>query len=170
MSTYTGTQTGTITQAKYVAAKIAADLSRLRRLVGTNIPTDKRIREYEQEAIILLCDDYLDEVTYGFQKNGIWVLAIKYKAQRDGASLIGDDVPGGIQFDDNVASSRFLPFKSFLTYSAEWWKLSPDEQQWYQSQRLPFSRGEGDEPGGDWGEYDKDYASGSIGVKRKKIT
>ena len=172
MTTYTQPQTETITYAKDIAAKIAADLSRLRRLVGTNTPTYERIHKYGQEATILLRDGYLHSIEYGFDNNGRWRLAIKYEAWYGpyGASLIGDDAPGGIQFDDNVASSRFLPFNSFLTYSAEWGKLSRYERQLYQSQRLPFIRGEGVGPSGDWGECDKDYASGNIGVKRKTIT
>ena len=171
MTTYTQPQTETITHAKNIAAKIAADLSRLRRLVGTNTPTYERIRKYEQEATILLRDGYLGEVEYGFHENGRWKLAIKYEAWYGpyGPCLIESD-PGGIQFGDNVASSRFLPFKSFLTYSAEWRKLSPDERQRYKRRRLPFVRGQGVGPSGDWGECDKDYASGNIGVKRKTIT
>ena len=166
MSTYTRTQT--MTDAKHVAAKIAADLSRLRRLVGTNTPTDEYIRQFEEEAIMLLRDGYLDEVTYGFQKNGIWVLAIKYKAQygRDGACFIEDNDPGGIQFGADVVDSYFT---SFLTYSNAWRQLSVQAQQSYKNE-LPIRRVGGTEPDGDWGEYDKDYASGDIGVKRKKIT
>ena len=168
MSTYTRTQTGTITHARYVAAKIAADLSRLRRLVGTNTPTDENIRKFEKEAIMLLRDEYLDEVTYGFQKNDIWVLAIKYKAQygRDGSCVIKDDSPGGIRPDTQVVGSYFT---SFLTYSNKWWGLSDEKQRVYKK-TLPIERVGGTEPDGDWGEYDKDYASGNIGVKRKKIT
>ena len=168
MSAYTRTQTVTITHARYVAAKIAADLSRLRRLVGTNTPTDENIRKFEKEAIMLLRDEYLDEVTYGFQKNRIWVLAIKYKAQygRDGSCFIKDNDPGGIQPNTQVVGSYF---KSFLTYSNKWRQLSAEKKQSYKN-KLPIKRVRGTEPGGDWGEYDKDYASGNIGVKRKKIT
>ena len=168
MSTYTGTQTVTITHARYVAAKIAADLSRLRRLVGTNTPTDEYIRQFEEEAIMLLRDGYLDEVTYGFQKNDTWVLAIKYKAQygRDGACLIEDNDPGGIRFNTEVVGSYFT---SFLTYSNKWGGLSEKDKLAYKK-TLPIKRVGGTEPDGDWGEYDKDYASGDIGVKRKKIT
>lgn len=166
MSTYTRTQT--MTDAKHVAAKIAADLSRLRRLVGTNTPTDAYIRQFEEEAIMLLRDGYLDEVTYGFKKNGIWVLAIKYKAQykHDGACFIEDDDPGGIRFGADVVDSYFT---SFLTYSNKWGRLSAEEQRVYKN-KLPIRRVEGTEPDGDWGEYDKDYHRGDIGVKRKKIT
>ena len=168
MSTYTGTQTETSTHARHVAAKIAADLSRLRRLVGMNIPTDEYIRKFKEEAIMLLRDRYLDEVTYGFQKNGIWVLAIKYKAQYggDGACFMEDNDPGGIQVGTDVVDSYFT---SVLKYSNAWRQLPVQEKQSYKN-RLPIIRVEGAEPGGDWGEYDKNYYRGNIGVKRKKIT
>ena len=168
MNTYTQmhTQTMTNTDAINVAAKIAADLVRIRDHGRMDIPVWQDIYDYQKEAIMLLQAGCLDEVTYGFQKNNVWVLAIKYKAQygRGGAYLIDDD-PGEIRWCD-VVGSHFL---SFLKYSNTWRQLSIPARQSYENQ-LPFIRAGGVEPGGDWGEYDKDYASGNIGVKRKTIT
>ena len=69
-STYTYNTTFTLTNAKYLAAKIATDLKRMQRFYGK--PTDQQIEDYENEAISLLNDGYLDTITYGFKKDDKW--------------------------------------------------------------------------------------------------
>ena len=73
MSSYTltGSETFTITHAKHMAAKVAADLKRLQRFYGK--PSNSDIEAYEKEVIQLLKFGYLKKVTYGFKRNGTWI-------------------------------------------------------------------------------------------------
>ena len=66
--TITEAQTFTVTHARHMAAKVAADLKRMQRLYGE--PSDADIQEYEAEVITLLKDGYLGAVWYGFRRNG----------------------------------------------------------------------------------------------------
>ena len=156
------TTTGTITQARYVAAKIAADLKRVQRLVGRGVPTDGDIAKYEEEATILLRYGYLGAVTYGFMRNEKWVFAVQYTASD--SALLADHDPGLVFPPVNVDNAVFF---SFLSYSDKWQQLSLEQQQECE-EKLPFKRVPGDSPGGGW-VNDSSYRSGSIQVRRHSL-
>lgn len=78
---FTAIETFTLTHARHLAAKVAADLKRLRRLYG-NI-SDERITQFEGEATELLRQGYLGTVTYGFKRDGNWIEpTLRYAADR----------------------------------------------------------------------------------------
>ena len=156
---YTTTATATITHARYVAAKIAADLKRVQRLVGRGIPTDGEISDYEREATLLLRDGYLGTVTYGFKRNNVWILAVRYVAS--GSELLPDNDPGHVFPPVDVDNAIF---SSFLSYSDKWQQLSSREQQEYE-ENLPFKRAAGPSPKGKWTD-DSSYRSDKIQVRR----
>ena len=161
---YTTTATATITHARYVAAKIAADLKRIQRLVGRGVPTDREIADYEEEATVLLRDGYLGTVTYGFKKNEAWILAVQYTASYSG--LHGTDCdPGKVP----VGSVDGAVFSSFLSYSQEWKKKSREERDAYKRNMLPFFRVPGESPEGDEWTDDSSYQSGEIEVIRRSL-
>ena len=161
---YTTTATDTITHARYVAAKIAADLKRVQRLVGRGIPTDSAIAAYEEEATILLWDGYLGAVTYGFKENEVWTLAVQYTAVNFG--LLPDKNPGRLHINSGNARGTFF---SVLSYSDKWWNMPLADRQKYENS-LPVKRSEGSSPDGNWPlDDDNSYRSGEIQVCRRSL-
>lgn len=167
MSSYTlsSTQTSTITDAKYLASKVATDLARFKRFYGS--PSDQDIANYEAELTILLKYDAVDNVVYGFKRNGLWTLAsVRYVALPGGALQVDDD-PGRIRANLDVAGASF---GSFLTYSSKWSNLSADDRARVRAQ-LPLDRGTGDTPNLELGQWvqDKNYSSGGLGLGRSTV-
>lgn len=164
--TYTSSQaqTFTVVHARHIAAKVATDLLRFQRFYRE--PSNNTIDAYEVELTALLKGDYLDTVTYGFLRNGLWVEALRYHAV-SGGGLIADDDPGRLRPDANVAGARF---SSFLAYNNRWWSLSHAERQCVE-ESLPFKRTSGSEPGVESGYWatDRTYSAGARGLSRATI-
>jgi len=155
-------KTFTVTDAKKLAAKVATDLKRIQRFYHE--PSDSRISDFEVEIIELLKDGYLDNVTYGFKKNGDWIEpTIKYTA-KDLASGSGiDDDPGRIIPGADVSGAFFY---SYLTHTSAWHNLSTEDKNAYES-NLPFQRTGAAEPGiNGYLSQDKTYTSGSKSLNR----
>ena len=91
-SSYTTTETVTITYAKYLAAKVATDLKRMQRLYGK--PSDDDIRAYEDEVVQLIKYGYLNTVTYGFIKEGKWIEPTLIYTSSELQNTNVDDDPG----------------------------------------------------------------------------
>lgn len=134
-SSYTETETFTVTHARHMAAKVATDLKRIQRLYGS--PSDTRIAEFEAEATELLKAGYLKEVTYGFQRNGAWIEpTIRYTARDLAEGAAGDDDPGRIRPGADVTGAKFA---SYLVCSTAWDALTSAQQTAFEA-TLPFSR------------------------------
>ncbi len=165
MSTHTTSSSFTITHARYVTSKVAADLRQLRGLYGKG-PDDDEIARYAEEAALLLRDGYLERVDYGFKRNTSsgsteWMLLLRYTAR---AGQLSDDhagrVPAGVPISDAY-------FHSFLSYTGKFMSLSASERQRIK-EVLPVSRTGGDESRfatGTWGN-DRGYSSSDQGVAR----
>ena len=155
-----------MTHARHVASKVAADLKRVQRIYQINAPSDLEIAEYQQEIAMLLDKGYLGMVTYGFKRNGLWVVALKYQAIA-GSLTGGSDDPGGIGRAQNIEGADFT---SFLSYSSSWHGLAPAAQCAFEKS-LPVRRVSGSEPdleNGAWVE-NRNYSSGELSVKRSMI-
>ncbi len=163
--TYSETQTFTVTNAKHIASKVAADLKRIQRLYNGK-PSDTQISEYQEELIEMLPKGYIDTVTYGFRRNGNWVLALKYHATESGDMITGDD-PGKIRPGIDISGASFY---SFLSYSSNWFNLMDIERD-VVSRRLPFSRTSAETPGIENGYWEEDhtYSSGGRSLQRATI-
>lgn len=163
--TATETKTFTVTHARHLAAKVAADLKRLQRLYGHI--TDQRIAEFEGEVTELLRQGYLGTVTYGFQRSNKWIEpTLRYTA----AELAGsgsDDDPGRVPPGKDIRGAQF---HSFLTYSAAWDALTPDERETVKRQ-LPLQRVSGSESAVSNGYFaeDKNYSSGGRSLGRASV-
>lgn len=158
----TQTRTWTITQARYVTSKIAADLDLMRIHYGQ--PSREKVTDFAEEAALLLAARYLGWVEYGFKRDGMRVIALKYEARTDG-SLAVDDRPGRVPAGLDLASTSWY---SYLDYSSSFYRLSADERQRFK-ETLPIRRGFADPPGtaaGYW-EYNRTYASNGEGVLRQ---
>ena len=165
MSTFTTSiaETFSYTHARKIASKVATDLLRFRRYYGR--PSICRIDEYEAELIELLKFDCINHVTYGFKKSGEWITAVKYHAVS--GSLFSDDLPGRLRAGADIKGAVFT---SFLSYSANWRRLSASEKNDIRA-RLPFRRSSGEEPGVKHGYWVSDlhYSAGGRALSRSHI-
>ena len=160
----TRTFTQTTTHARHIASKVAADLKRLQRIYQVDRPTDFEISKYQQEIALLLNAGFLGSVTYGFQRNGQWEIALKYTVI--GGTLIDSDDPGGLSHELDVSNADF---GSFLSYSSAWFDLHSSQQEEFKKS-LPFQRTEGTDPGtGMHWTGSRNYISGELGVTRSMV-
>lgn len=163
-STYTTSRTFTITHARYVTSKVAADLRQLQLFYGR--PDDEQIDAYAEEAALLLRDGYLERVDYGFrrqdsQRGAQWVLLLRYIA-RNGE--LDDDHSGRIPSGVDLSGTSFW---SYLTYTAPFFALNDAERDRVKA-ALPIQRSAGREAGfvnGTWS-GDRTYSSAGQGVAR----
>jgi hypothetical protein len=163
--TQTGSQTFTVTYARYLASKVATDLMRIHRLYGS--PTESRIQQFETELTELLRNGYVDNVTYGFQKNGNWIEpTIRYTARELSALSNADDDPGKIRPGADVSGALFT---SYLSYSASFTALTLDQQEAFEN-TLPFQRSGSPTPGvTGYLQDDKSYSSGGRSLNRSSV-
>ena len=167
MNSYTVSQTSTftVTHARHIAAKVAADLKRMQRLYGQ--PSDVDITQYEAEVVELLKAGYLGTVTYGYRRDGQWIEpTLRYSAKDlAGADEYGDD-PGKVRPGSNVAGATFY---SYLTYSTAWSSLSSEQQETFKKS-LPFQRSGAPEPTvNGYLMPDRTYAAGGKALDRASV-
>jgi hypothetical protein len=122
-ATYVLNTSFTISDARYVGAKIAADLRLLHNLYGR--PTLSDIDDYAEEVALLLKDSYLGTVDYGFLRPDAtaWALRLRYRATAGGQLI--DSRPGSLPPSADLAG---LSFHSYLTYSAKFNDLASTER------------------------------------------
>jgi len=141
MYSYTVSQTTTftLTHAKHMAAKFAADLKRLQRFYGQ--PSDSAIADYETEMIELLKAGYLRTLTVGFRRNNQWIEpTLRYTARDLYGATANDNDPGRVRPGADISGASFY---SFLIYEPG---LSEAEKDAFQK-RMPFYRTGAPEPG-----------------------
>lgn len=163
--TFNESRTFTVTDARKMASKVAADLKRMQRLYGE--PSDIEISEYEAEVIALLKDGYLGVVWYGFKRNGVWIEpTLQYTANDLADDSTADDDPGGIKTRKNIDGASFC---SFLEYSQLWSDLTDSEKQSYKG-LLPFQRTSGSASSvSGYLESDRTYSSGGRSLGRASV-
>ncbi len=163
--TATETRTFTVTHARHLAAKVAADLKRLQRLYGHI--TDQHIAEFEGEVAELLHQGYLGTVTYGFQRNDKWIEPTLRYTAADFEGGGTDDDPGRVSPGKDVSGAKF---HSYLTYSPAWGALTPDKRAAIKRQ-LPLQRVSGSESAVTNGYFadDKTYSSGGRSLGRASV-
>ncbi len=164
-NSYTVQDTFTILDAKHIAARVATDLRRMQRFYGS--PSDLRITSFETEIVSLLKAGYLDNVTYGFQRNGNWIPpTLKYTARELLSMNTNDDDPGRVLPGADIQGASF---HSFLIYSGAWFNLSERERNDFEN-TLPFQRSEVPAPGiNGYFSNDKIYSSGGRALDRSTL-
>jgi hypothetical protein len=163
-STFTTSKTFTITHARYITSKVAADLRQLQLFYGS--PSDDRIAAFAEEAAILLRDGYLERVDYGFKRTDMygadrWVLLLRYSARN---GTLDDDHAGRVPASIDVSDARF---SSFLAHSRKFLDLPAAEQARIEAD-LPIRRTAANEAGfvvGTWGRQ-RTYSSSTQGLGR----
>lgn len=156
-SSFTFNDSFSIIHARQLAAKVATDLKRVQRFYGD--PTDQRIKDYEEEISQLLKEGYVDNVIYGYKRNGKWITpTLKYVAKDLTSGSLVDDDPGKVPIGADITGASFY---SFLTYSDKWSKLSDTQREDFEK-KLPFSRGDAPAPESE-GYFSKDLSYGAGG-------
>ena len=165
-TTVTRTAAFTITEARYVGAKIGTDLRLLHNLYGA--PAHARIDAFVEEAALLLRDGYLGTVSYGFRNpsSNDWKLRLRYTATVGGQLV--DTRPGSLPTSAAVAGCSFY---SYLSYSPEFLNLSSADQTRVEA-ALPVSRSFGEEQATRSGNIGSGngYSRNGVGVTRDVFT
>jgi hypothetical protein len=161
MSTNTNTNTFTITNAKYLGSKIAADLYQMQQFYGK--PSIVDINNYVDEAVTLMKDGYLQSVDYGFKKNGIWIFALSYEISSSGSV---DNNPGRVSLGANITGATW---GSYLRTSTKFNNLSASEQQKIKDSITVKRSGAADPQSGTSSSFDRSYSSGNVDLNRKTI-
>ncbi len=159
---YTRSLTFTRTNAEYLASKLAADLRQMQLFYGH--PPDAEINQYIQEAIILLLGGWLKSVSYGYKRNGNWVIALKYET-RFGVIKPTDDDSGMVTPGIDISGAFW---HSFLSKNHAY-SLLPQSKKNEIEQLLPIKRTYGIEPrlnSGGW-RNDKYYSSSGGALQRQ---
>jgi len=130
----------TITDARYVGAKVGTDLRLLHNLYGK--PDLAAIPDYVEEVAQLLKAGYLNTVDYGFRNadGQSWRLRLRYRATTGGQLL--DNRPGALPASVAVHG---LDFCSYLTHNLAYLVLGAAEQARF-DQDLPIQRTGAPEP------------------------
>jgi len=133
----TRSATFSITSARYLTSKVAADLRSMNRLYGE--PKLSRIDDFAEEAALLVRDGYLDRVDYGLRRRNAygeweWVLRLRYVATSDGS--LQDANPGGVPADADATGASWY---SYLVKSAAFDRLTTSQQAAVEA-ALPVSR------------------------------
>jgi len=160
--TTTATTTFTLSNARYVASKVQTDLRQFQRWYGE--PTDAWITAYHDELVILSSGGYVEQVKYGYRRNGAWILTLEYQFRYDG-TLVGDDRAGGVRHAVNRDGAAFA---SYLYWSSAWYNLSETQRSAIR-ETLPFTRSSTGEPPYTVGRYasDRTYAVDGSGASRR---
>ena len=162
--TRTVAESFTLTHAKYLASKVAADM-RLCQLYYEK-PSDAEINNYGTELAILLRDGYVSTYEFGFVRktDNERILTWRYSVDSSGI-LTSNDRPGriiaGVDITSAITCNR-------LCYSAAWFNLSPQEQGAIK-ESLPIHRTGAPDYGSSLGYWVKDlsYSSGGVATTRQ---
>lgn len=159
-SSFTTASTFTRVHAAYLASKVAADLRQLRLYYGS--PSDQQIDDFISELVTLLLGSYLDKIEYGFRRNGVWILVLRYSAS-DGI-LQTDDRSGRVPAGVDMSGASWY---SYLSRSSRWWSLTEAERTRVE-EGIPVKRSGAPEPAtaaGYWS-TDKTYSNGGRSLAR----
>jgi hypothetical protein len=159
-STYTTTFTRT--HARYLASKVVADLYQCSLLYDQ--PSSDSIEAYEEELTTLLADGYVATYEFGFKRDEKRVLSWYYTVGPTG-DLEADSRSGSLTRGVAIGSARYF---NFLTYSDEWWSLSPTARSGIK-EKLPLQRTSGSAPGDGSGRWviEQSYSAGGVLVSRR---
>lgn len=160
-SSYTLSDSFTITHARHIASRIAGDLRLL--WLYYDKPSEAMIEDYLEEVAQMLAKGYLDTFEVGFRRNGQRVISLFYTVEVDGT--LSDSRSGGVpRAADITGAAQF----SFMTYSQKWWDLTPAERNAFEA-TLPVDRTPGNAPtdGAGYWTSDRAYAAGGAGVRRQ---
>lgn len=161
---YTTTESFTLTHARRLAAKVAADMHQCQRFYGHL--SDEEIESYEQELTVLLHGGYVKSYEFGFKSKDERRVVSWYYTVGPSGSLEGGR-SGGLFPAANVSGAVWF---NFLSPSSEWYALSTAERDKIKAS-YPVRRTEGSSPqdGNGYWDSSRHYASGGVAVTRKEF-
>ncbi len=160
--TTTDTDTFTVTHARHLASKIAADMRICSSYYGS--PGANAMWDYMEELTPLLKGRYVGEFEFGFKLNGVRIVCWQYTVDRFGV-IDTDDRAGKLY---SSAMLNGATFYSQLTYSSEW-ELLTEPQKKAILDTLPIQRTIGPSPtdGSGYWVSDRTYSAGGTGISRR---
>ncbi len=161
---YTTSETFTLTHARRLAAKVAADMHQCQRLYSHL--TDTEIDDYQQELAVLLLGGYVKSYEFGFKtSDGQRVVSWAYTVSPSGNLEGGRS--GGLYPTANVSGAVMF---NFLSYSSKWSALDSNEREKvkanYQVQRTD---GSPPQDGNGYWDSSRHYESGGTAITRKEF-
>jgi hypothetical protein len=159
---FTKSATFTITHARYLSSKVAADMHLCAQYYGN--PAEVWVREYAEELAQYLNNGYLAEYEFGYKKNGVRVVSWRYKVDENGV-LSTDDRAGKIVPYVDIAGASFY---NYLTQNSRFFSLASDQQARFKGE-LSVRRTGGDPPSDGRGYWtsDRNYYSAGTGLNRQ---
>lgn len=163
-SSYSFSETFTLTHAKYLASKVVSDLYQCKNFYGS--PTDTQIESYRKELIVMLAGGYVSEYEFGFKRNDQRIVSWQYRVSA-GGDLVGgsDDRSGGIYARAKTAGASIF---NFMSYSTNWHALNATDQALVKAKH-PVNRGIGALPGDGSGYWktDRVYSNAGTAIERR---
>lgn len=163
-TSYTTTDTFTLTNAKKLAAKVTADMHQCAQFY--KIPSEERIRQFQDELIVLLAGKYVSKYEFGFKTNDdkrivSWLYEVTSAGDMDGGPS------GGLHPNADISKGMWF---NFLTTSTSWAKLNEKEMADITA-RHEIRRVEGEPPadGSGYWASDRTYVSGGAAIIRKEF-
>jgi Bacterial HORMA domain family 1 len=155
----------TLTQAKYLASKVTADMRRCQQLYGE--PDDARINNLGSELALLLRDGYVKSYEFGFIRDADYerILTWKYSVDSSG-NLVSDDRPGRIVSGVNVSGTTL---RTYLIKSSAWDALSSAQKAAIEA-TLPITRKDAPEYKSSLGVWQCDLTYSASGVALTRQT
>ena len=163
--TRTVSESFTLTQAKYLASKVAADMRRCQQIYGN--PSDADINDYGTELAILLRDGYVSTYEFGYVRSvdDERVLTWRYSVNSAG-DLVSDNRPGRIISGVNITGATM---RNRLCHSSAWFKLTAAERIAVE-QAMPFQRTGRADYGSSLGTWVSDLSYSATGVVMNRQT
>ncbi|MEB4613692.1 HORMA-1 domain-containing protein [Leucobacter sp. M11] len=163
-SSYSISQTFTLTHAKHLASKVVSDMYQCRNFYGE--PSEAQIVNYQEELIVMLAGGYVKEYEFGFKKNDQRIISWQYRVNASG-DLVGgtDDRSGGIYARADVSGATHF---NFMSYTQAWFDLTSTEQSAVRAKH-PINRSTGNLPsdGSGYWHTDRTYSSAGVAIERK---
>lgn len=158
-------QTFTIADAKYLASRVAADLTQIRLYYGhiaTSL-TDEYIQKLAVEVAMLLKFGLLRSAKYGFRKDNEWRYFVSYTVNDLGQLELSNDSPGDIEPNAPVQGATWYSYTSTKHNP----NMTSEEEEAVHSE-LPIQRTAANEPSSANGTYvnDKSYYRNGTGMQR----
>lgn len=161
-NTFTKTTTFTITHARYLSSKVAADMHICAQFYGN--PSEQSIRDFAEELAQYINEGYVSEYEFGYQRDNKRVVTWRYKVDDNGL-ISTDDRSGKVVPYVDIQGARFF---NFLTPSTRFFMLPSDQQARFEA-ALPIQRPNGSPPadGAGYWTSDRNYYSGGQGLNRQ---
>lgn len=163
--TYTNSATFTVTHAKHLASKIAADLNACSRLHGR--PAVSSVEAYSEELVELLRYGYLSRYEFGFKRNDERVLSWSYEVSPSG-SIETDDRAGKMSAYVDLSDTSFF---NYVWHTSKYNNMTTEDQAAFDGTH-PINRTSGEPPrdgAGYWTTTEKNYSAGGTGVSRRSF-